>query len=190
MEKEALTQLFPIIVPRQYGATGRWVGPLRPLGHPMLALTWVVLHSPGSMGYVTHDMVASWERQGIDYHQRSMANLRSATGEYPGTGAKLAADGSALYIVMQHGDGLGSSRLLMETEISDYFPNGYCVGLPERSVGLVVSRTAPDSVLVECKRLVADCAKVGTIPMLPEIFLSDELRFCSDSPNGAQQTAP
>jgi hypothetical protein len=94
----------------------------------------------------------------------------------------MAEDGSVVYIVMQHGDGLGSSRLLMEPEISDYFANGYCVGLPERSVGLVVSRTAPHSVLEECQRLVTDCAEVGTIPMLPELFASAGLRFCSDSP--------
>jgi len=34
--------LFPIIVPRRYNKDGRWVGPMKNLRHPQLALTWVV----------------------------------------------------------------------------------------------------------------------------------------------------
>ena len=66
-----LTNVFPIIVPRNYFAHGNWPGRYKFLKHPELAVTWVELF-PGGIAYVNVERHDEIESRGRDIHEIAM----------------------------------------------------------------------------------------------------------------------
>ncbi len=163
--------LFPIIVPRRYDRDGRWIGPMKRLKHPELAVTWVVLNDGGTMSYVNHEAAARYVAEGIDYQSEAMRNLRRDAEGALYTHDRTDDDGSehgrTLFVVAMHEDGLGSSRLLLLPEWREEFPEGFVFGLPERSCAFVVPADLSEAEQAIPRKIVGECFASGTTKMLP-----------------------
>ena len=156
--------LFPIIVPRTYFGSGSWPGPHLRLRHPELAVTWVELSAPTTMAYVTFERVGELESMGIRIHETAMENLRKASEQLL-THGRESDDGLVLGAMM-HPDGLGTSRLLLLSQIELAFPAGALLGIPERSCGFVVSTKLSPAEMKEALDMVSSYYRDGTTPML------------------------
>ena len=157
--------LFPIIVPRSYFSSGRWPGFHRRLRHEALAVTWVGLDAGGGMAYVNMEEHERIEAAGVDVHTQAMENLRHASEDLT---THLKAEGErVLFRVMMHGDGLGSSRLLLLPEIAATFPDGAWLAIPERSCGLLVPKYLSDAERAQALEVVQGCYAGGGSAMLP-----------------------
>lgn len=156
--------LFPIIIPRKYNKDGRWIGPLKNLRHPELAVTWVTLHEPGTMTYLSFDAAKQLRNSGCDYQAEAMINLRAASKERLYTHHKEEGD-NLIFVVAMHEDGLGSSRLLLLPEWTEEFPDGFQFGLPERSCALVIPQSRVQS--SDALEIIQNCYNDGCTSMLP-----------------------
>ncbi len=157
--------LFPIIVPRSYFTHGSWPGPHRLLRHPELAVTWVELSGATTMTYLTFERSRELEAQGVVIHAQAMENLRDAS-EQLYTHSKMEGD-ELVFGVCMHEDGLGTSRLLLATEIADEFPDGVLCGIPERSCAILAPVGLAAAQRQDVEQMVAKCCDGGTTPMLP-----------------------
>jgi hypothetical protein len=160
--------LFPIIVPRRYNKDGRWVGPLKNLKHPNLAITWAVLNEPSSMTYVSHAMAREFLEKGIDFEKEAMENLQRSAEVQLFTHEKEIND-ELLYVITMQRDGLGSSRLLLLDKWASVFPNGFYLGLPERSCAIVVSSRITPKDRRNVVKYVDSCFRYGNTTMLPSL---------------------
>lgn len=168
-----ITSLFPIIVPRSYNDHGRWVGPLKNLRHPELAVTWVALNEPESMSYVSHSDAAHFRATGVDYEAIALQNLKEMSEDQLFTHEKRV-NGILIFAAAMHPDGLGSSRLLLTEQWQAYFPHGCEMALPERSCAIVIPRDIPEEERLSVLAIVDRCYADGTTPMLPGFLSSDQ----------------
>ena len=120
-------------------------------------------------GYIElNNNIKNWQRQ-------SFENLRNG-GEYFHTHAKYSSQNkNIVFISFLNTDGIGSSRLLLNTEFSNAFPGGYYLAFPDRSCGLIISKEITDKELKETQLLVKNMYKTATTPMTSEIY--DPLKF-------------
>lgn len=159
--------IFPIIVPRSYFASGKFPANSLDLKHPQLSVTWVDLSGPGSMTYIDPETQRGIGLSTHELHRTAMQNLSKAGSLF--THEKVA-NGTCLWKAMNHEDGLGSSRLLLLDEIATFFPQGFHLAIPERSCGLVLSKGLPPLQEEECSELVHACFTDGTVQMLDGAF--------------------
>lgn len=160
--------LFPIIVPRSYFQYGNWPGPHRNLQHPELAVTWVDLGIGQTMTYVTQPRYEEVQLSGIDIHSLAMANLAKAS-EALTTHSKVEDDIVSFYAMM-HADGLGTSRLLLLPAFDQLLPQGYWLGIPERSCGILVPKDVSMEARNDAVGVIQSCYEKGASPMLVGLF--------------------
>lgn len=115
-----------------------WTGPAERLKDGRIGLTWAILGPEQTMVYVDRETASFWDRQGICWKQRSMENLARLT-ESIGKSVFNKA-GKDIGLILEHADGLGSSRLLLDGWLDDLYPQGYDVAIPCRSCAIVVPR--------------------------------------------------
>jgi uncharacterized protein YtpQ (UPF0354 family) len=157
--------LIPIIVPRTYFKHGNWPGHHLLLRHPELAVTWVELGHRAAMMYVDPDRHDEIERAGHQVHQLAMENLRRMSTSLS-THSKGDGD-RYVFHAMMHPDGLGTSRLLLLGELDRALPQGYWLGIPERSCGVIVPKDVTAAEREDAIRIIGRCHQDGTTPMLP-----------------------
>ena|ERR1700733_2766606 len=116
------------------------------------------------MTYVNSERHAEIESSGLRVHDIAMANLISASKPLTTHGKK--AGERIIYQAMMHPDGLGTSRLLLLPALREAFPNGFSLGIPERSCGLVVPDEISPAERSEALEIVSGCFRDGTTPML------------------------
>jgi hypothetical protein len=129
-----------------------------------------MLESNQAMLYVNHEQAKLFEASGINYHERAMVNLGSASNDWAGTHQKKSPEGRIEYIAMMQPDGLGSSRLLLSEQIGSVFPEGYNLAIPERSVGIAISKHLAGEPLLNVQDVIRRCCERGTVPMLNGIY--------------------
>ena len=166
--------LFPIVVPKRYFSRGNFPSFHKQLRHPELAVTWVELTSKNSMIYVNFERHQEIEMSGNDVHSLAMSHLRSS--EFLTTHEKMISDRCTIHIMM-HDDGLGSSRLLLISDLDEVFPEGYWLAIPERSCGIVV----PKSINAEDRETVENFVEhlycEGSTAMLPGLLDRSEFEI-------------
>src|SRR5262249_22559412 len=128
-------KLWPVIRTADYLQTPTFVADVLPT--PELAIVWVLV-TPGGVLYVTVDQVRGWEARGIAWRTVGITNLREATRSSVFTHETRREDGSPVWFGMLHGDGLGSSRALLDDALSYYLGDHYFVAVPERSCGIAI----------------------------------------------------
>jgi hypothetical protein len=164
-----LTALRPLLVPVSYLGKA-WNPPHVLLRHPSLALTWVFL-SPGggAITYIDAESIIPWETAGVDWQAQALANLkRESTPLW--TREKRSLSGALLSVGMFQPDGLGSTRVLLREALSEAFPQGYWVAIPERSCGIVISQAHSVREVEDYRSLVLKCHKDAARPFLSEMF--------------------
>jgi hypothetical protein len=173
-----LDRLMPLIVHSTCLDTGNWDSPYQSLPIQDYILSWVIRNEcqRGKVSYadVTHDMVAVWEREGIDWEQRANINLKVASQEL-WTHQKLRKDGSVVWAIMMHNDGFGSSRVLLSPYLNKYFPDGYYVAIPDRSIGIAIPRDLSIGEMKETQEMLESWYDAGSAPMSPYLFAADDL---------------
>src|SRR4249919_211381 len=157
-----INSILPIIVPRIYFQHGNWQAFYKFLRHPDLAVTWVDISAPDTMLYLNIEAHQALEAAGHDVHELAMRNLRAAG---PPTTHDKTVDGSVVFRAMMHGDGLGTSRLLLLPELRNIFPQGYVAGIPERSCGIVAPKGLTEEDHNSVLQMVNGCYEAGTTPM-------------------------
>jgi len=165
-----LDELFPVLVPASFFSLGNWPGPFALLALPGLAITWAVFQAEQTMRYVDHRMGAYWDSQSIDWRARALENVRRTSLEHPWTHEFRRDDGRLFAVAMMHPDGIGPARLLLHGNLEAAFPEGYLVGVPERSCGLALSVRATDAEKAKLQDLAANCHRNGTAPVLDGFY--------------------
>ncbi len=173
--QDSLDTIFPIIVPRSYDERGTWPGLLVPLVHPELAVTWVWLDDGQTMRYLNTEESDAMAAAGIDFHAHALANLEASCATAFHTHEKVV-DGVLEMAAFMNDDGLGTSRLLLGSRLRELFPEGFLIGVPERSCGVVVSARLGGAAMDGYVALVRRCHAEGNVPMLdglhaPELFV-------------------
>jgi hypothetical protein len=163
--------LLPVIVQRSYLEHGNWPGFHRTLRHPELAVTWVELGDAQTMSYVNKERHRDIETRGGDIHEMAMANLRRPSSEL--FTHHRAKGGRTLLCVMVHADGLGTSRLLLLPELREAYSEGFWIGIPERSFGVVVPKSVSAEERDDALELINRCHGDGTTPMLRGLHEAD-----------------
>lgn len=171
-----LGNLFPVIVLQSYFQYGNWPGPYKMLNNSHLALTWVVSRPEQTMVYVNTLRAGLWETAGVDWQARALQNVRKASTPILWTHEKRDGAGKLIMAMMMHPDGFGPSRLLLEDELAQTFPEGYRAAIPERSCGIVFPADISQENRLMIEGLVANLFREGATPMRPEIYTPEQLR--------------
>jgi hypothetical protein len=161
--------LMPVLVPASFFARGNWVGPHEEVGIDGVGLTWAIEQPEQTMRYLDHGLAKYWSDQGIDWRERAFDHLGDRSQSTFATGSFPRDDGSGtpFALVFMHGDGFGPSRLLFDESISEFFPEGYRIAMPEMSCGIAVSATASEAELARIRDIVDHCYRNGTRPLVP-----------------------
>ncbi|NII29388.1 hypothetical protein HB364_30185 [Pseudoflavitalea sp. X16] len=142
-----LDSLYPLIVPSRYLTRGVWDLPHHAFPNSEYILTWVFFSSESSMSYIMREDYDALNKNHEGWQQAAFENLRNSLGSgnfY--TNYRTAEDGRSLaFIIFSNEDGIGSSRILLSHELSQGFPEGYMVVMPDRAMGIVVSKKISNS---------------------------------------------
>ncbi len=170
---EDLSTIFPIIVPRSYDEHGTWPGHLAPLVHPELAVTWVWLDDDQTMRYLNKEETDAMAAEGVDFRAAALANLEASCAEVFHTHEKVVG-GVREMAAFMNDDGLGTSRLLLGKRLQALFPEGFLIGIPERSCGMAVSARLGAAALGGYADLVRRCHVDGNVPMLDGLHAAEQ----------------
>jgi hypothetical protein len=174
-----IDRLMPLIVHSTCFQSGEWDAPYQSLPVRDYALTWVIMNRTARGGiayeYVTNSAIAAWEEEGIDWQMRANINLKVASQEL-WTHQKLRQDGSLVWAIMMHDDGFGSSRILLSPYLDKYFPDGYYVAIPDRSIGIVIPYNLTVGEMQETQDLLESWYDSASAPMSPHLFAPQDLR--------------
>jgi hypothetical protein len=158
----------PLIVPANYHVKDVWGFPHQAFNNTNYILTWVSIIGSEPMLYMTQDIYnrlsarhPSWQRQAIE----NLRHLARDNEIFFSHFKKTSDNSKVLFLAFENGDGIGSSRILLKTELSEIFPNGYYVALPDRNFGLAIAKDIGEKDLKQTKTLVKKMYKVATSPM-------------------------
>jgi hypothetical protein len=134
-----------------------------------------VLHHEHTMGYVSNELVALWDREGVDWRSRAIANLieRSRTNLW--THEKTDEEGRIVFVAMMQPDGLGSSRALLRRTLELSLKVKYRVGLPDRSCCIIFPATTSTVGERTPEQMVAKMYDGATTPLCRELLEADDL---------------
>jgi hypothetical protein len=175
---DAIDRLMPLIIHSTCLHSNLWDAPHQQLPLRDYSLSWAIVDRDrrGRVSYqdVTSEMVEVWEDEGIDWQQRAAINLKVASQEL-WTHQKLRKDGSVVWAIMMHNDGFGSSRVLLSPYLDKYFPDGYYVAIPDRSIGIIIPNNLSVSEMQETQDLLESWYDSAAAPMSPHLFAPDDL---------------
>lgn len=178
-----ITNIFPLIVPHSYYRKGIWDLPHQLLPDEEYLLTWVSFGVNSTMIYITEAEFRELNERNKGWQQRAFENLRYSISEQENffTHSHQTDDKQKIkFLAFLHADGIGSSRILFDSELSKAFPEGYYVALPDRSCGLVIPKTIDNESLKDVKELVKDMYKDATVPMSAELYSSESFLLPKD----------
>jgi hypothetical protein len=165
--------LFPLIIPSDY-LSSAWKLPHEKFPINEFALTWVLFEGSSTMTYLTEDEYENLNENSQNWQQRSFENLRFSSDFFHTNVKYSSQNNSVVFISFLNDDGIGSTRILLNFELSRAFKNGYSVAFPDRSCGLVIPKDIPKKDLDETKMLVRKMYKTATTPMTDKIYDSDQ----------------
>jgi len=124
-----MEKLFPLIVPSRY-ISSSWNLPFQKFPTSQYLLTWVKFKNESTMSYLTDDEFRNLNQNDRNWQQQSFENLREE-GDYFHTHiTHRKGTKHILYITFLNPDGIGSSRILLDVELSKIFSKGYYIASP------------------------------------------------------------
>jgi hypothetical protein len=157
LEKE-LDIIYPLIVPTSY-ASSSWDLPNYKFPNTDYMLTWVLFRSEGTMTYITREKFDTFNATFENWEQITFENLRDSTGPSDNFFQHYRTsetDNSLSFIFFSNEDGIGSSRILFSHEFEQTFPEGYQVAMPDRSVGIVISKNISSAEQKVLQKIIKD----------------------------------
>jgi len=173
-----LNNIYPLIVPADYYAKGVWDLPHYKLPNTSFILTWVVFSSGASMQYLKQDEYQQLMTNDNGWQQISFENLRKSIADHENFFAQyqLSDDKKRLVLIaFMNKDGIGSSRILLSSELQVAFPNGYYLAFPDRSCGLIIAKDISNSEQHKVKDLIKSMYKTATTPMSNQLHIPADL---------------
>ena len=159
-------QVFPVFTPSSFFRSGNWFGPYQLCRVTGLGQTWAVFQELQTMRYVDRTMAAHWEAENIDWQARAWQNLRATSTDPLFTHEFRNKDGRRYAVSMMHADANGPARAMLREALGAEFPEGYLVGLPEMSCGVVLSKSATPEEYDQIAGMVTRCFSEGTRPLV------------------------
>lgn len=177
-----IQNILPIIVPDSYYKKGIWDLPHQPIEGTTFLLTWVILGSEGSMSYLTRDQYNALDINNTGWQKMTFENLRLSINENENffTQYKRSNDGRLLFVSFMNADGIGSSRILLAVELTQAFPDGYYIAIPDRSCGLVVTKNIRPDEIADIRKMLKNMYKNATTAMSDKLFLSETFKLPVD----------
>jgi hypothetical protein len=175
-----ISNLLPIFVPASFFALGNFPGPHTRLRAPDIGLTWTVLFPNQTMRYVNFAIERYWEERGLDWKQLALDNLAARTKDHAGV-REMRNESGLSAIAFMFEDGLGPSRLLFRGSLSERFPAGYRVAIPEMSCGIAFARDLDGEPLDRIRTMIDHCYRKGTRPLSPIVYDPDGLLPLEDA---------
>jgi len=175
--------IFPLIVPDSYYQKGGWELPHQSLPNKQYLLTWVFFDTGNAMTYIKRENFDELNQNYVGWQRQAFENLRNSITDQENffTHQNQTEDQTGIkFLVFLHSDGIGSSRVLLNYELSKAFPEGYYIALPDRSCGLVIPKTLSNKHLTEIKELVGSMYKDATIPMSEELYSPESFSIPKD----------
>ncbi len=132
--------IYPLIVPSTYYDKKVLNLPHERFPNKEYILTWVFFRTEGSMSHINQDEFTLLNNNYGNWQQEAFNNLRLSGRHFY---TKFRADndtGLLSFIIFTNEDGIGSSRILLSDELRQGFPEGYYISIPDRSVGLAISK--------------------------------------------------
>ncbi len=170
-----LSNLLPIFVPASLFALGNFPGPYTRLRAPDIGMAWVVLFPNRTMRYVNFATKRYWEERDLDWKKLALGNLAARTNGHTDVQEMRNKNGGLWAIAWMCEDGLGPSRLLFRSGLSERFPMGYRVAIPEMSCGFAFARDLDGEPLHRIRTMIDYCYRKGTRPLSPVIYDPDGL---------------
>jgi hypothetical protein len=164
----SLENIYPLIVPADYYKKGRWELPHHNLPNQAFILSWVTFNSSATMNYLSEQQYQELTNKHDGWQQKAFENLKLSIADNENfcTQYKMSADGQQLlWLCFMHSDGIGSSRILLSTELTKAFPQGYYVAFPDRSSGLAIAKDISEDELKEIRDLIKSMHKGATTAM-------------------------
>src|SRR5690349_11763234 len=127
--------IYPLIVPSSYYDNKVWDLPHQTFPNNDYILTWVFFRHERSMSYIKREEYSLLNDSYHNWQQRAFENLRISGDHFYTSFRKDEGNGSLSFIIFCNEDGIGSSRILFSKELSQGFPEGYYVAMPDRAVG-------------------------------------------------------
>ena len=168
-------ELLPVFLPASFFDGGKWPGPHTRLRTGSIGLAWAIRLPGNNLRYVNHAMQAMWEAKGVDWKTLAMNNLSRYTENLPGPRTLRRVDGVVFAVAFLYDDGLGPSRLLFRGTLSQMFPQGYRVAIPERSCGFAFASDLSREEQSQVEGVIHHCYHHGTRPFAADILAADDL---------------
>ena len=118
--------------------------------------------------YLTSDKGSILDEASPGWQARAMRNM--VTGQPVNTHEKKSASGKLLWCGLMHGDAFGSSRVLLAPAWEKLFPEGYWLGVPDRSCGMVLSKAGTNDEVDDMRSMIAKMFVGATTPMSDDLF--------------------
>jgi len=163
-----ITEVYPLIIPSYY-ISPSWNLPYQEFSNTSFVLTWVHFKDSGIMNYLTEKDLNEFNQNNSGWQQQAFENLRNS-GQYFYTDIKVNSINKVIFLAFLNTDGIGSSRILLNFELSKIFQKGYYIAFPDRSCGLIISKAITDAELKETGSLIKKMYASATIPMTDKIF--------------------
>ena len=178
-----IEKILPLIVPGNYFNKKTGDLPNHKFANKDFMLTWVAFDAEGVMGYLTKKEYKTLDDTYYDWQMQAFENLRLSINEDEifFTQHKMSSDGKrVLFIVFLNADGIGCSRVLFSSELSETFPNGYYIAIPDRSCGLIVAKDVTAKELDEITEMVKKTFANAAMPLSASLHTVDEFLLPPD----------
>ncbi|WP_400190940.1 hypothetical protein [Hymenobacter sp. B81] len=169
-----VAHLHPLIVPREYIESGSWDLPHVALPNQAFILTWV---SYGEvMVYLDRAEFDELESSGHPWQRQALENVRQT--KYFQRYHQHDADGKLAWVAFVNDDDtISSSKVLLAHELSQLFPEGYHLAIPDRACGVVVSNACSDDALREVVRMIEQMHDGANTPMSPQLYPATDFQL-------------
>jgi len=120
--------------------------------------------------YVTHELAAYWQDQGMDWKSQAMRNLAALSENRPWAGEKCDETGKPFVLALLHDDAMGPSRLLLPHLFEEVLGRGYHVAIPEQTCAVAYRADLTAQELSDVNGMINGCFAHGTEPMSADRF--------------------
>lgn len=172
-----LADIQPLIIPAHYTESGFDLPHLK-LKNDKFIVCWVH-HNEKGIAYILKEEYNTLESHHKNWKRIAFENLRKT--EYFQRYTKQTDHKELIWICfMNELDAIASSKILLYPELSKIFPEGYRVGIPNRSVGFVISKNCDEANLNEIKELLLSMYEINGAPLSTEIFDGEDFMIDND----------
>lgn len=167
--------IYPLIVRSTYYAKNVWDLPHQKFPNKDYILTWVFFGNERSMSYIKRSEYDLLSKTYSNWQQIAFENLRISGSQFYTSYRKDDVNDSLSCVIFGNEDGIGSSRILFSKELSEGFPEGYYISMPDRAVGVAMSKNLSETEQIAVSSIIDEYYGCSGTAMSKLIFEPAEL---------------